>query len=351
MSLTEQGNSAAAVSGDDAAGSPTADSGVGSAGSPVAEGAKSMMDAVLTALDGPEDSPASTEPGAQAGQTDEQNPAHDTQHGRPEGDETSLSAEEEARLGTRVRERISDLTAQRRALREQVASVQTELDQIKPHAENFAKIQEFMHRNDLSPQDAGQAMTLAALVQTDPVAAFKALQPIYARLAEIAGAALPSDLSEDVRLGRMTQERARELAATRAAVSVRDQRTQRQQERQAEDTQRQQAEARERHAGEMSRLGDALAAETAKTDPEWKLKEPLVARALQVDLVTNGMPTNADDLRKRFNAAVKEVTQHVSAFRPAVKASQRSAIGGSSATTVQAPAPKTLQDAVLRALD
>lgn len=332
------------------------DQGVTAADTPAAEnsGEMTLVDAVMNALDGTEDSPTPDEPGAKADKTDEDAPGDaskdDTSDEEPE-DPSALSDEEMAKLPARTQARISTLLDQRRALSSELKASKEEFERAKPAIENYGKIQSFMREHDLSPRDAGEAMTLAGLIQTNPVEAFKRLQPVYMQLAQIAGAVLPNDLAEDVRLGRITQERARELSAARAADAVHKQQAGRHQAKEQEDTQRRETEQHQEHVRTMARAGDDLSAEKAKSDPDWKLKEPLMVTALQADLARNGMPKSAADLRQRFDAAYKEVTKQVSAFRPAPKATQRAAPSASSAAQSTAAPPKSVQEAVLRALD
>ena len=242
----------------------------------------------------------------------------------PEGEDSEITEEEMARLNAKTRGRITSLLDQRRTLHTEKQSLQTELDQLRPDADEYRKVASFMEKNDLSPQDAGQALQLAALIQTNPREAFRALQPIYSRLAQMTGAVLPTDLAEDMRLGRITQERAYELAASRAATALGQQQTQRLTERQqAQQAETERAAAEQQQARQLqsfARTGDALAAEKAQTDPDWKLKEPFVVEALKADLSQNGMPKDEAELRSRFGTVVKSVEARLASFRPATPA-------------------------------
>ncbi len=349
MSLTED---------QDLAG-PTGEQGATPADPPAAdEGVKSLTDAVLSALDGPEASPTSaSEPGTEAAEAvSESGEAQNAEKSESEEgtEKTALTDEEMAQLPVKTRARIDDLITQRRELRGELTGAKAELDEIRPQAENYARIQRFLRDNDLSPQDAGQALSLAGLIQTNPAEAFRRIQPIYAQLAQKIGAALPADLAEDVRLGRITQQRAYELSQARAASQISQQQVarqgQREQERAEQERQNAEVERRQNHARSMARVGDTLAGEKAQTDPDWKLKEPLVSDALEIDLHRNGMPVDEADLRKRFSTAYEQVTKRLASFRPAPKPTVKSPLSSSSPAT-SAPAPKSVQEAVLRALE
>lgn len=351
MSLTE----------DQADPQDTGGEGVTPADTPAADhGAeKSLTDAVLAALDEPEGSPTSTEqPGtdaakAEASTSDDADKADESDsEGSP--DKTELTDEEMSQLNARTRTRIEDLLTQRREMGEELRTVKASVDEMRPAAENYGKIQQFLRDNDLTPQDAGQALSLAGLMVTNPAEAFRRLQPIYAQLAQIAGATLPSDLAEDVRLGRITQERALELSQSRAAAAQGQKsaaRTaQRDQARQSEEAREREVESRKQHAAAMSKVGDTLAAEKAQTDPDWKLKEPLMVDALEADIARSGFPKDEADLRERFKRVYDAVTKQVSSFRPAPRATNGRPQSSSSPGT-RADPPKTMQDAVLRALE
>ena len=351
MSLTE-GQATPVETGTE--GAPTTDTPAVSTGAE-----KSLTDAVLAALDEPEVSPTSTEqPGTEAAEaaastsdTADKNDGSDS----GEADKTALSEEEMSQLNAKTRTRIDDLLSQRRGLHEELRTVRAEVDQIKPAAESYGKIQKFLRDNDLAPQDAGQALSLAGLIRNNPTEAFRRLQPIYAELAKITGAALSADLAEDVRLGRITQAKALELSQARAAAQEGQQqarrRDQREQERQATETRQREVEAHQTHVASMAKVGDTLSAEMAQTDPDWKLKEPLMEDALASDIVRNGFPKDEADLRKRFKDVYGKVSKQVSSFRPAPRPMQKSPQSSSSPGMTRADPPKNVQEAVLRALE
>jgi hypothetical protein len=255
-----------------------------------------------------------------------------------------------AALTDKTRNRIHSLLDDRKTLREQTATLQTELEALRPQAEGYKAVTEFMRENNLSGQDAAQAMRLAGLINRDPRSALEALKPIMAELQRVAGETLDADIAEDLRLGRITQQRATELSQARA-----DQRLAReaQQRAETERTQREREaeEQRQRdHAKSLATLGDQLAAERAQSDPDWKLKESLVADRLQADIVANGMPKDAADARKRFNAAVDHVTGLLRKAVPQPKAVTPSPASASSSTGPKSPPPSDGVDAVLQAL-
>lgn len=352
MSLTEDGLPAEAVSGETTAATPPATSGDSSAVTPAADtGVIGIVDKVLDTM---RESSPDSEPGkGPAGDTAEvADPAKPEQPVKD--DDSEITEEEMARLNAKTRNRITSLLDQRRTLHTENQTLKTETDQLRPDADEYRKITAFMKANDVSPNDAGQALQLAALISTNPQEAFRAIQPIYTRLAQMTGAVLPNDLAEDMRLGRITQERAYELAAARAATALGQQQNTRLSQRQQEQQDAAQREAAERtHAQQVqafARTGDALAAEKAQTDPDWKLKEPFVVEALKLDLSQNGMPKDEAELRARFGTVVKGVEARLAQFRPATNPVQAPVRAGTSSSAPNATPPKSMQEAIFRAM-
>jgi hypothetical protein len=354
VSLTELNDSAPAE-GVTTADPPAADSGVTTATSPTAEkGADNLVDHLMKVMNEKEESPSSDEPGSDttakaASESDKATTSDDQTD-----DEEDLAPEELARLNQKTRTRITKLLDQRQTLRNEVQTTKTELERQKPLVEDYEKIRGFMRQHDISPKDFSDALRLTGLVQTNPIEAFKAMQPIYARLAQAAGAVLPDDLAEDMRLGRITQQRAHELAVARASQNVNQQRAareaERQQREQAEQAQRQEAERAQKHAQDMAKVGDQLAAEKVATDPDWKLKEKSVEDLLKLDLVQNGMPKDANDLRARFNKIVGEVEKRFAVFKPKPAAIARPP-QTSSSPAKQLPPAKSFEEHMARMMD
>jgi hypothetical protein len=322
----------------------------------------SFTDVVLKALERKEESPASkVEPGQDAaqaaGKTPDTTSKPDAEASDDPDDPHKLSPDEEQALKPKTKQRIDALLGQRTELRENLTAKDREIESLKPEAESYRKVAAYMRENGLTAQDAGEAFRWAALMKSDPQAAFEALRPVMLDLAQKVGAVLPTDLAEDVRLGRITQQRAQELARSRAQSTMAQ--SQVEANRQAE-AQRAQAEreAREQeqqvqHVRSMAKIGDELAAARAQNDPDWKSKEPLVIDRLKLDITQNGVPKDKADLEKRFNEVVKGVTSYLTGLgvsKPKPTAAMIPVAGASSPGSDTRPPPKDAAEAVLRAL-
>jgi len=327
--------------------------------SPTVEtGAASGVDAVLKALETKaEVSPPSPEqPDAEAGEPAEgESEQTETTEDQTEPGETNedLSEADLARLNKKTQARIQDLVGKSREATARVDELQAELDRVKPDIEGYRQITTWMRENDLSSQDAAQAMTLAGLIQKDPTEAYRRLYPIVADLAKQAGYVLDPDLADDVKLGRITKTHAQEIARTRAQANL-SQRQAEAAQRREEAARAQAAEEQQRtrfaeHVQSISRLGDELTAEHAKRDPDWKLKEPLVLKEFALSVARDGVPKDAQDLNTRFKAAVDEATRYIRGITPAKPKANNPPMSASSPAQ-KLPPPKDGTEAVLRAL-
>lgn len=362
MSLTEDQNESITPSGDaegaQIAVTPAAETDESLADTSTADGEKSFTDAVLSALDEPEDSPASTENEGAAedkpADAASDDAAKDADKAKTEGeDESDLTEKEMAALNDKTRTRIQTLLEQRRERAAEVETLQSEVEKLRPAAESYAKVTDFMRENKLTAEDAGQALQLAGLVNRSPTEAYAALKPIMEKLAEQAGMTLPSDLADDVRAGRITQQRALELSQARAQSTL--SKRQADEARTAEERQQKEAEQERERAGKvehirkLTTIGDQLAADRAQSDPDWKLKEPLVVDKLRIDLADNGLPKDEAELKTRFDKIVKDVTVYLRGLQPDRKPQLKPVPSGSSTDATTEP-PKDATEAVLRAL-
>jgi len=92
-----------------------------------------------------------------------------------------------------------------------------ERNELRGDATQFRQIQDFLTTNDVKPEEAAQALELAALVKRDPMKAWEILKPTVQDLLTRTGQVLPADLKTEVQAGRMTREVALEISRLRAA--------------------------------------------------------------------------------------------------------------------------------------
>ncbi|MEM8773834.1 MAG: hypothetical protein AAGF53_02310 [Pseudomonadota bacterium] len=325
------------------------------------QGPNSTVDAVLSALDDAEESPASDEPGSKD-PDDAQVESTDGEAGKdskPEdsSEEDDFSEEEKAQLNDKTRARIDTLLEQRKENLERAEKAEQELETVRADAESYQKISGYLNDNNLTAKDAGDALNMARLVVNDPIAAHAQLSALMEKLAPLVGETLPPDLAEDVRLGRITEERAKELARAKASEAQSGRQAQAEQDREKarkeeEDQQREQ-DKRAKHVSNLITIGDQLAADRAQSDPDWKLKEKRVTKELELKFYKDGIPKTEEEFRKIFDETVISVTAELKELSPQ-KTDATNPVTSSSSTAVREQAketPKDGVDAVLQALN
>ena len=355
MSLTDDNENTSPDQSEDmganAAESPTTDTdGIAADSSPADSGEQGFTDAVLSALEKPEVAPASKDSPGDDAEEKAEKPAADKEGDAGDPDPDELSEKEMAALSERTRNRISTLLNERKDVSEKAKGLEQEIEKLRPEAESYRKVTEFMRENSLTAQDAGQALHLAGLINSNPAEAFEALKPIMAKLAEQAGAVMPQDLAEDVRLGRITQTHARELAQARAQNVLSKRQASAESERRAQEAKDRESSEKARHVQTLMAAADQMATDRMQSDPDWKIKEPLVVDKLQIDLSKNGMPKSQDELRQRFDAVVKDVTAYLLKVAPRDRPALKPTESVSSPNRAKTP-PKDATEAVLRALE
>lgn len=303
----------------------------------------SVLESVEAALgQGSEASPASED-----GKEKETSGTDESGDGAKEGDGKlpELSEEEINSYPPNSQRRIRELVAERNDAQQKV----DDLEALRPRAEQMDRITTYMRDNNIEPSEVDNALAITALINGgDYAKALETLTPIYREIAEKAGEILPDDLKEDVRLGRITEERARELNRARA----KDQATTEQTER---DRERNEAAEHERQVTEQVNTAATSVDEWAKgkagSDPDWSLKQQLVADEIELVLRRGGWdnyPKNKQEAIQVAEKALETVEGRLKTLKP--KPEQHRAPTGQFASPHAKSKPKTVMDAVDQAL-
>lgn len=101
-----------------------------------------------------------------------------------------------------------------------------EVEKSKPLVQQATALQDFMRTNNISTNEFQSALQYLQALRTDPVAAFKMLQPTYEQLAQFAGEVLPQDLQAKVAAATLSLEDAKEIAKARAQSNYQQVRSQ-----------------------------------------------------------------------------------------------------------------------------
>lgn len=308
-----------------------------SAESSAADGVKeSLLDAVTAALKPTEDAPTSEGTGE-----DTQDADADKAGGEGEPGEAELSEDERKLLSPRAQRRFRELAtgkneAERRA------------SELAPKAEQLDKIVTHLRTNGIQPQEFDNAIEITRLVKHEPDKAFEIVGRLYQSLAQRTGRAIPQELLERVQLGEMSEQSARELSEARA----------RETERQKREQERGEREAREREERAWNERVSTVTAATeqwakakAGSDPDWNLKQDLVAEQVKLELADRGLegyPKTPQDAVAMADRALKKVEDRLMTLRP--KPQPRTPTNGQAASHRSQPEPESMLDVVRMAV-
>lgn len=253
--------------------------------------------------------------------------------------------------------RFKKILSERKQFREQADTVRRELEQVKPDAEQYQKIDGFVKEYGIPQQEVAEAFRILALVKSDPAKARQAMAEHLARLDEFTGHKLPDDLLREVEEGRISEERARELSRARSETRRASQQTQA-----TADQLKQEREARQREQADTQAQQSAAARQTAvrevetrllAEDPDYKRLQPWVVRELKAQLATlpaEKRPQTPEQAVALFNAAVDAVRNDMRQTmprKPEVRPTVTNAHGGASPSATRQP--ETMLDVVKQA--
>lgn len=264
------------------------------------QGEQTLLDAVKAGLEGQEAAP----PSAVGDKQDAQASAE-----QPEAS-ADPSEDELKQMKPRTAERIRALVDQRREAQQQVET-------FRGDAEKFRNLQSFVQAEGLQENDVADAMEFLSLVKKNPAEALKRLNPIVQQLRGTVGEDLPADLSEQVRLGYVTESAAQELSRLRANQTFAQQREQ----------ERQQASEAQHHARERQAFVDASRnavdtweARQRASDPDWQAKADRVRDRLDLEVmraIRDGKPPKtAGELVQYAEKALEAVNDDYRRFAP-----------------------------------
>lgn len=287
------------------------------------------------------------------GEGAEESPASEKGEGKPspepkkdvKAEDADPSEDELKRYPPNSQKRIRQLLDQRNEIR---TRYEAEVSALKPKAEHLDRITGYLQEHGIDPQEFDNTLEITRMIKTgDYDNALQVITPIYLELAKRAGKILPSDLQEEVRLGHITEQRARELHESRT-------RSENLTERQKQD----QARREEREAEERSRrvvttaagAADEWAKAKAASDPDWSLKQDDVAAEVERMILKDPQryPKSKEEAVALAEEALKVVEARIKRFAP--RPSERRVPVHQPASPRSAAKPKTYMEAVDLAL-
>lgn len=242
-----------------------------------------------------------------------------------------------------TRKRVESLLAQRR-------EAQARVRELEPLANGYQVLRTFMSKNQLADEEMAEGIAVMAdLKSGDPRRLQNFVDRVLPRLQfalEALGQAVPSDLRARVDSGEMTEEAAKEMAATRSRAAIAQQQTQIvQQERQTEQATQAQNAVRQAVLDWRTR--------TAASDPDFALKQDAMQVAAQAIVARNGVAKTPEQALAYAQEAYQWATQTLRSARPQPTPTRPTPNGASIASPRSGlkPAPSSFADAIGSALD
>lgn len=225
-----------------------------------------------------------------------------------------------------------------------------EKKQLEEPAKRWGEFEQQLKQSGLSMDDVSHGAELMRLVRDDPAKFAEVFAPVMEQVQRFNGqGSLPEDLAADVEAGRLTEDRARELAQLRTQKGYLEGRTK-------EDQERAKREADERAQNDAVKRAEAVKGAVnewedswKKSDPDFEKKHRRVRDRVFVLARELGRPImSAEEAVQLADKAREEVEQELGTLLPPKESKRGPTKGGSSVST--APEPKSLRDAVDAAL-
>lgn len=255
-------------------------------------------------------------------------------------DDTDLTEDELKKLHPRTQNRI-------RHLNDQVKTLNGEVEKLRPGAELSDQILGYMESHGISPDEFQNVMTITALIKAGRhEEALGVLSPVYQELLNRTGHVLPADLQEAVRLGRITEQHARELSQARAKAANANSR-----EMAAREAS-QKAEAASAWSRQSQMASDAATAwdrAKAAADPDWHVKQPLVAQQIELELRRggrDGFPKTPAEVNALADRALKAVEAQLKGLMPKPKPTAPVPANEPASARQSAAKPKSYMEAI-----
>ena len=277
---------------------------------------KIIADALAKNAPKKESSTEKKEDADESGSTEDQDPKEekaeekvDAEAPQEEGEEKKIEADDEK--GPIPYERFKEVN-------EKATEYEAKVKEYEPLAQAHQSIVNFCQENNISNEDFQQMLEIGRLIQVDPAAARKAIEPIWSALNGLTGETLPADLAQEVEDGTLTQARAKEIAKLRGTHQFSNLQSQNTQKRLQQDQQRQ-------FVNSVQSAVKTWSDTKVLADPDFKPKPgpnaPDGKYEVYVDkfsvLLANNPPKTVADAIKHAEAAYSAVNKMFTSLRPA----------------------------------
>lgn len=321
------------------------------------EAPESAADAILREFqeqygddEGDEPDPSEDDPAPESAEDDPE-PAESEQ--KPEIDQSDDGDDDEFRIPDEqfkalpdgVKKRLGHLNARAKKATRELGELKKQMEPLEDAHQRFTQLQNFVHENDIQPENVTLAFNaMAAMSRGDYASFIEMVKPWFDQAQQASGAAIAPDLQAQVDDGYLSEEHARELTKARltgqiTADKLKSVNQRQQQQQQAQNSQQQQ-----------QRIASAIQAREAELqsmDPDYALKSSAILSLVHFHLENGARPRNEQEALKLINGAYERVSatfQRPAAPKPTMpRPSVSSAPQGS-------PKPETTKDAIFQGL-
>lgn len=178
----------------------------------------------------------------------------------------------------------------------------TQRNAFREDAGRYKNITDYLEQNNLSSEEAANALATFARAKYDPAGAFAELKPWLQNLLVAAGEVLPEDLKARVANNELSPEVALEMSRERAKNKSHE-------TRQGFEAQRAQRQSQVNLATELATTAQGWEADRRVKDPNFAAKEPLLLREIAYLQQQEGKPKDRAgvlaQLQKAYDAVNK----------------------------------------------
>lgn len=198
-----------------------------------------------------------------------------------------------------------------RALNSKLEEAYAQAEEYKPDAESYRKVDDFMQKYGITPEESAEAFTIMALVKTDPNQALQRMQKHIDTISGHVGETLPADLLQKVEEGSLSEQDAKELSKARAQANIERQKREAAEQRYQKQQQEAQSQAQVREIGLAL---DNWQTKMRTADPDYDKKNGLVKTQLKALISELGQPKNPEEANRYADIAYGMVNQSLGSF-------------------------------------
>jgi len=238
--------------------------------------------------------------------------------------------------------RFRSLVSEKNELKETVGKLQSDSKKLQNDSEQYAKITNFIEKNNLSAKDSVEGFKIMAAIRNNPDHAYKMLAHHLGNMSKVTGRSIPEDIQSKVDDGFLDEDAARELSQTRAKlVRVQNQRK----VDHAKTEKQHSAQQSDMLTGALQTWGE----NTLAKDVDFSLKQEEFNDRVVALVNERGQPQTQADVLGLVEDAYATVNERFKARQPQPSAMKTATGGKLSGTPVAEPV--SLRDAITQSLN